>query len=156
MMRGAVPDRLHNPDFVGRTDELALFERAFANAAEGVSSTLLVGGDAGIGKSTLIAEAAERAGVHLYIGRCVPIGGDVIPLAPLSDLLRQIRRTNPTLLTEAEHLAPLARWLDGGDGARAGDELGPGSLFAPVLDLIGHLGDAGAVAVGIEDLHWAD
>ena len=149
-------DRAQNSDFVGRVDELVVFERAFADARSGVPSSLLVGGDAGIGKSTLMAEAAERAGVHLYIGRCVPIGGDVIPLAPLSDLLRQIRRTNPTLLTEAEHLAPLARWLDGGDAARAGDELGPGTLFAPVLDLIGHLGDARAVAVGIEDLHWAD
>lgn len=88
-----MPDRLHNPDFVGRTDELALFERAFADAADGIPLTLLVGGDAGIGKSTLIAEAAERAGVNRYIGRCVP-GGDVIPLAPLADMRRQIRSTN--------------------------------------------------------------
>ena len=73
-------DRPQNPDFVGRIDELAVFERAFADARAGVPSTLLVGGDAGIGKSTLIAEAAERAGVNLYVGRCVPIGGDVIPL----------------------------------------------------------------------------
>ena len=108
----AVSDRPPNPDFVGRSDELALFGRAFADARAGVPSILLVGGDAGIGKSTLISEAADRAGVDLYVGRCVPIGGDVIPLAPLADLLRQIRRTSPDLLTESEHLAPLARWLD--------------------------------------------
>ena len=149
-----MPDRLHNPDFVGRNEELALFERAFAEAADGVPSTLLVGGDAGIGKSTLIAEAAERAGVHAYVGRCVPIGGDVIPLAPLADMLRQIRSTNPDVLHRTAGHVALAHWLDPDE--RTGDEGGPGSLFAPVLELIGHLGADGVVAAGIEDLHWAD
>ena len=151
-----MPDRPQNPDFVGRTEELALFERAFADGRAGVPSILLVGGDAGIGKSTLIGEAADRTGVRLYVGRCVPIGGDVIPLAPLADLLRQVRRTSPDLLTESEGLAPLARWLDPSPGPRAGDDHGPGSLFAPILDMLGHLGADGVVAVGIEDLHWAD
>ena len=151
----AVLDRPLNPDFVGRTDELALFERAFGSARGGAPSILLIGGDAGIGKSTLIAEAAERAGATLYVGRCVPIGGDVIPLAPLADLLRQVRRTHPDLLTESERLAPLARWVDPGHDPR-GDSQGPGSLFAPILDVIGLLGRDGVVAVGIEDLHWAD
>jgi ATP/maltotriose-dependent transcriptional regulator MalT len=147
-----VPDRPHHPDFVGRTDELALFERAFSAAADGVPSTLLVGGDAGIGKSTLIAEAADRAGVRRFVGRCVPIGGDVIPLAPLADMLRQIRSTDPDLLQSTDGSAALAHWLRPDEPT--GD--GPGGLFAPVLELIGQLGADGAVAVGIEDLHWAD
>ena len=96
-----MPDRLETTDFVGRIDELARFERAFTDARAGVPSVLLVAGDAGIGKSTLIAEAAERAGVKFYIGRCVPIGGDVIPLAPLADLLRRIRRGSEDLLTDS-------------------------------------------------------
>lgn len=151
-----MPARPQKPAFVGRTDELALFERAFADGETGVPSILLVGGVAGIGKSTLIAEAAGRAGVDLYVGRCVPIGGDVIPLAPLADLLRQLRRTSPDLLTESERVAPLARWLDPGHDPPAGEDRGPGSLFAPILDVIGRLGADGVVAVGIEDLHWAD
>jgi len=151
-----VPDRPLNPHFVGRSDELTLFERAFADARAGVPSVLLIGGDAGIGKSTLLAEACHRAGVSLYVGRCVPIGGDVIPLAPLADLLRQVRRTSPDLLAESERLAPLARWADPGQDPRASDDHGPGSLFAPILDVIGRLGADGVVAVGIEDLHWAD
>jgi len=154
-MGSAVSDRSPNPDFVGRTDELALFERTFASAGEGVSSTLLVGGDAGIGKSTLTAEAAQRSGVTLYVGRCVPIGGDVIPLAPLVDLLRQVRRTQPELLDRAE-LAPLTRWLDPSFDRPTPLDAGPGSLFVPVLDAIGHLAATGTVAVAVEDLHWAD
>jgi DNA-binding CsgD family transcriptional regulator len=151
-----VPERPESPDFVGRADELAVFERAFLAARSGLPSTLLVGGDAGIGKSTLIAEAAARAGVHLYVGRCVPIGGDVIPLAPLSDLLRQIRRTSPALLAQSERFEPLGRWLDGRGEDEHGGVVGPGSLFGPVLELVSHLGASEVVAVGIEDLHWAD
>ena len=151
----AVSDRSLNPDFVGRTDELALFERAFTSAGDGLTSTLLVGGDAGIGKSTLTAEAAQRFGVTLYLGRCVPIGGDVIPLAPLVDLLRQVRRTHPVLL-DRDELAPLARWLDPSSDRSATRDTGPGSLFVPVLDVIGQLASTGTIAVAVEDLHWAD
>jgi DNA-binding NarL/FixJ family response regulator len=149
-----VSDRSPNPDFVGRTDELALFERAFASARDGVPSILLVGGDAGIGKSTLTMEAAQRAGVPLHAGRCVPMGGDVIPLAPLVDLLRQVRRIDPELLDRGD-LLPLARWLDP-SGAHATTGTGAGALFVPVLDVIAHLGAHGPVAVAVEDLHWAD
>ena len=154
-MDAAMPDRSPNPDFVGRHDELALFERAFASGRTGVPSTLLVGGDAGIGKSTLVDEAARRAGVTLYVGRCVPIGGDVIPLAPLADLLRHVRRRSPAVL-EPDAVAPLARWLDPTSDASEGADRGPGTLFVPVLDVIGHLAADEVVAVGIEDLHWAD
>jgi DNA-binding CsgD family transcriptional regulator len=69
-------------------------------------------------------------------------------------MLRQIRSTNPDLLHGTDGHVALAHWLD--PDVRTGDEHGPGSLFAPVLELIGHLGADGVVAAGIEDLHWAD
>ena len=47
------------------------------------------------------AELAARAGVDLYLGRSTHIGGDTIPLAPLADLLRQVRRSRPELLAES-------------------------------------------------------
>ena len=49
--------------------------------------------------------------VALYLGRCVHIGGDVIPLAPLGDLLRQVRRSSPGSLSEAPGSASLQQWL---------------------------------------------
>ena len=96
-----MPDLSRASDFVGRGGELATIDRAIDDARKGVPSILLVGGDAGIGKSTLVSEAAGRADVMLYLGRCVPIGGDVIPLAPLADLLRQVRRSRPLALAES-------------------------------------------------------
>src|SRR5438128_2443802 len=67
--------------FLGRASELDLFERTLAAAAEGLPAALLVGGEAGIGKSALVVEAARRAGARMIVGRCVPMGGDVVPLA---------------------------------------------------------------------------
>lgn len=149
----------HRPQdriFVGRRDELAAFERALASARDGVPAVLLVSGEAGIGKSTFLSEAAARSDVPLYVGRCVQMGGDVIPLAPLADLLRQVGRSAPDVLGEAVGMAPLARWVRSEPGDPAGREPGSTGLFVAVLDLIIHLAAERVVAVGFEDLHWAD
>jgi DNA-binding CsgD family transcriptional regulator/tetratricopeptide (TPR) repeat protein len=139
--------------FVGRVAELATFEHALSDARNHVPRVLLVGGDPGIGKSTLVRVAVNRAKVPAYLGRCVHIGGDAVPLAPLSDLLRQIRRSSPELLG-ASAQQPLAR-LAGGE-ATAGDSGGTGTLFVSLLDLVGRLTTDDVAVVGFEDLHWAD
>ena len=95
-------------DFVGRNEELATISQAIDAARNGLPSVLLVGGDAGIGKSTLISVGAERADVLAYFGRCLYMGGDLIPLVPMVDLLRQIRRAFPDALTSTPGLASLA------------------------------------------------
>ena len=69
-----------------------MFERAVTRASDGQPTVVLVSGDPGIGKSTLLAAAAQRAEVELFVGRCVHVGGDAIPLAPLVDLIRQVQR----------------------------------------------------------------
>ena len=102
-----MPEPSSSTDFVGRRDELAAFERAVEGARVGRPAVLLVGGDAGIGKSTLVVEGARRAGAELVVGRCVPMGGDVIPLAPLVELLRNVRRSKPDAL----------QWTDAGSVA---------------------------------------
>ena len=113
---------------------------------------LLVGGEAGIGKSTLVTEGARRADAKLIVGRCLPMGGELIPLAPLAELLRNVRRTDPSALSEPA-LAPLRDWIAPGPASN-----GPaaGALFAPLLELVADLGVDGAVVVAFEDLHWAD
>ena len=104
-------------------------------------------GDPGIGKSTLIAEAARHANVDIFAGRCVHVGGDAIPLAPLVDLVRQIqRRRQAAQLPSLEPLIELATSSTG----RVGD------VFALALALVGELGSHGPVVVGFDDLHWGD
>ena len=111
ILRGIVRDRMPIEDFVGRRAELVVFEQAIVDARNGLPSVVLVGGDAGIGKTTIVSESARRADVALYLGRSTHIGGDMIPLAPLADLLRQVRRSRPDLLTDTPDLAPLHQWL---------------------------------------------
>ncbi len=144
------------PDFVGRRADLATFERAIADARHGLPSVMLVSGDAGIGKTTIVSESAARAGVALYLGRSAHIGGDTIPLAPLADLLRQVRRTKPDLLTEAPALAALHQWFAPGTAVPELSGSPHGGVFVAVLELITRLATEGAAIVGFEDLHWAD
>jgi len=151
-----MPSRPPSEDFVGRGSELAIFERAVVDARQGLPSVLLVGGDAGIGKTTIVAEGAARADVALYLGRPTHIGGDVIPLAPLADLLRQVRRAAPDLLTDTPDLAPLGYWFNPGTAATERSDAPTGGLFVAVLELVTHLGGDDTVVVGFEDLHWAD
>lgn len=150
-----VNDRLPASDFVGRHSELATFDQAVADARNGLPSVMLVSGDAGIGKSTIVSHSAWRAGVELYVGRATHIGGDTIPLAPLGDLLRQLRRTKADLLAHSPALAGLRQWFAPG-GAGAAAPGAHGDLFMAVLDLIALLAADHAVIVGFEDLHWAD
>jgi DNA-binding CsgD family transcriptional regulator len=155
-MHGVVPSRLSTEDFVGRRAELLVFERAIDDARNGLPSVVLVGGDAGIGKTTTVSEAAARADVAVYLGRSTHIGGETIPLAPVADLLRQIRRSKPDLLTDMPQHAPLHHWFTTGTVTPGLAGLPQAGLFVAMLELISRLSADGVVLVGFEDLHWAD
>ena len=128
-------------DVVGREPELAELAGAVRAAATGAPAVALIAGDAGIGKSTLVAEAVRRAEVPAFVGRCVQVGGDAIALAPLVDLVRQVQRRD-----------------DGtGDDLAAALRSGRGrDVFGLTLDLLGALAAEGPAVVAFEDLHWAD
>jgi DNA-binding NarL/FixJ family response regulator/tetratricopeptide (TPR) repeat protein len=81
------------------------------------------------------------------------MGGEGIPLAPLADLLRNVRRTKPDVLVDRPTYAPLTEWITQGPASHGS---AAGALFAPLLELLSDLGHDGAVVVAFEDLHWAD
>ena len=65
--------RVARASFVGRAGELARLEDALAAAAAGRGSTILIAGEAGIGKTRLVSELAEQArtgGPIVLTGRC--------------------------------------------------------------------------------------
>ena len=66
--RGLVSASSSSSDFLGRRAELEAFERAVEVARLGRPEVLLVGGDAGIGKSTLVLEGARRGGADIVLG----------------------------------------------------------------------------------------
>src|SRR5262245_55712264 len=109
ILRPGMGGRAGDTVIVGRDEELARFARAVDRAGEREPTVMLVSGDPGIGKSTLLAEAARSTGAALFLGRCVQVGGDAIPLAPLVDLVRQLQRgLNALQLTSLDVLVQLA------------------------------------------------
>jgi DNA-binding CsgD family transcriptional regulator/tetratricopeptide (TPR) repeat protein len=79
---------------VGRAAELALLEAALAAATAGHGGAVLVAGEAGIGKTRLVSELAERAlrggGATVLGGRCIDLVGTGLPYLPLVEALRPL------------------------------------------------------------------
>lgn len=150
-----------SPRFVGRASELGVLGRALARAKAGAASTVLVGGEAGVGKTRLIKEFAERAGsARMLVGGCLELGTDGLPFAPFTAVLRRLVRDlghdGVAALVPGGNPRGLARLLPDfgepdGDGAEA-----RARLFEQVLGLMERLAEQGPVALVIEDAHWAD
>nr|WP_221354602.1 AAA family ATPase [Streptomyces sp. REN17] len=162
-MLGAVETRSVSPVFVGRTDELAVLDEALARAAAGGPQALLLGGEAGVGKTRLMEEfavGARRKGAVVAVGGCVEIGADGLPFAPFSAALRALRRELPAALAAAAagQEGELARLLpELGESARGRhDEDGTARLFDLTVRLLERVAAERPVVLLLEDLHWAD
>ncbi len=166
-MLGTVETRSVSPVFVGRTDELETLNDALAQAAAGNPQALVIGGEAGVGKTRLVEEfagAAAREGAVVALGGCVEIGADGLPFAPFSTALRALRRALPEELAAAaagqeEELARLLPELGEpafSRGAERSDEEGMARLFELTARLLERVAADRTVVVALEDLHWAD
>src|SRR5688500_16616810 len=86
--------RVSSPVFVGRVEEIAELEAAVRRVVDGRPATVVVAGEAGVGKSRLVAELASRAaerGVITLTGTCLDVGDGELPYAPIAETLRQLR-----------------------------------------------------------------
>ncbi|GMA92435.1 hypothetical protein GCM10025869_29640 [Homoserinibacter gongjuensis] len=77
---------------VGREAELRELTAAATEASSGVPRVMVVGGEAGIGKSRLIDElcAGLDASTVVARGQCVEFGTVGVPYAPLIGVLRDL------------------------------------------------------------------
>ncbi|MFF9278478.1 helix-turn-helix transcriptional regulator [Streptomyces griseosporeus] len=162
-MLGTVEISSVSPVFVGRTDELDVLHDALARAHAGEPQALLIGGEAGVGKTRLVEEftaAAGRDGAVVAVGGCVEIGADGLPFAPFSTALRTLYRELPAELAAAaagqeEELARLLPEL-GDTGSGGHDEEGMARLFELTARLLERVAAERTVVLALEDLHWAD
>ncbi|MCW7944267.1 hypothetical protein AAW14_19610 [Streptomyces hygroscopicus] len=163
MLEG-VETRSVSPVFVGRAEELGVLSDALARAAAGEPQALLVGGEAGVGKTRLIEEfaaAAARADAVVALGGCVEIGADGLPFAPFSTALRALRRQLPGELATAaagqeDELARLLPELGEARRVSRDDEAGMARLFELTARLLERVAARRTVVLALEDLHWAD
>ncbi|MFJ8790108.1 AAA family ATPase [Streptomyces sp. NPDC102462] len=162
-----VETRSVSPVFVGRTDELHALNDALARADAGEPQALLLGGEAGVGKTRLVEEfatAAGRQGAVVALGGCVEIGADGLPFAPFSTALRALRGALPDEVATAaagqeDDLARLLPELGEATPARAPgrhDEEGTARLFELTARLLERVAADRTVVLALEDLHWAD
>ena len=157
--------------FVGRTEELGRLREALRAAADGQPVTILLGGDAGVGKTRLVTEFADHArgsGASILWGSCLELGVTGLPYAPVVEALRgSVQELGPSGFRrlagagsgELARLIPaLARSEDRRGSARSGTH-GAGSrlqLFEAVLGFLTRAATDAPCVVVLEDLHWAD
>src|SRR5262245_38085460 len=116
-----MPGWIRSTSLVGREGELQALLESRSRAASGRFSTVLLGGEAGVGKSRLVAEYLSRT-VELdpaalaVQGNCLELAESVLPLAPLVGLLRDLSRRLGPEETETRFGPELARFLPGHTG----------------------------------------
>ena len=168
-MIGCMARRQSSALFVGRTNELHVLLETAKAAASGHASLVLVGGEAGVGKSRLTAEAASRLrddGWLVLEGGTVALGDDGLPFGPIVEALRALVRDvdhQRIAAAAGSSLPELARLVPELSSVGSAEPV-PGShvdwlqvrIFEGVLRLLGRLGDDTPVLLIVEDLHWAD
>jgi predicted ATPase len=159
-----VTRRPTSPLFVGRREEIARLGDALSRAGAGESSLVLVGGEAGVGKSRFVAEFAARAEAAGARVLADIVGG--LAYAPFSEALRRLDLELGSIDREAilarttPELASLVRaWAiepaDPDVAARDPDER-RARLYESVLAVLAFLAAERPLVLIIEDLHWAD
>ena len=170
-----VATRVSSPQFIGRDAELAALNDAVERAAAGDASVVLIGGDAGIGKTRLISELHDRArqgGAMVLEGGCVSLGeGGGLPYAPFVEALRRLPAVLATgrfgdvdledlrtpATAELGRLMPEFGTPTAEDhGAFARPDWVQARIFEGLLALLRDLGERAPVVCILEDLHWAD
>ena len=160
-----VEPRVSSPVLVGRSGQLSALDAALAETGQGHPSAVLVGGEAGVGKSRLVREFAGRSretGARVLIGGCLELGADSLPFTPFTAVLRELVRdlgaAGVASLLPGGSSQELARLLPEFGTPAGRDEAGEARarLFEQMLLVLERLAEAGPVVLVIEDMHWAD
>jgi DNA-binding CsgD family transcriptional regulator len=117
--------------FVGRLRELRELEQVLDAAAAGRGATVLISGEAGIGKTRLASEGVSRAraaGFEVRLGHSIDLVGSELPFQPFAHALRPEWTVHGSRLQVFEH----------------------------TLEILGAVASAAPLLVVLEDVHWAD
>ena len=153
----------------GRARELDLLAE-LVGLADQPPRCVLLAGDAGVGKTRLLAELVDRsvaAGRRALVGHCLDFGDSALPYLPFTELFGRLAADAPEViasLTEAHaalsHLQPGRRLMSGSGAApvsgAAAENLDRFDLFEAIHGALEDLAVIEPVLVVVEDVHWAD
>ncbi|MEU6284890.1 AAA family ATPase [Streptomyces sp. NPDC047028] len=142
---------------VGRGEELARLSGVLERARGGEPRAVLIAGDAGVGKTRLLDEAAGRAGragVSVVTGHCVDLGDVGLPYLPFTEILGVLADDERFSGVLAGH--PVVDRLLGAGTDTARDPDARLRLFEGVAGLLADLSARAPLLLVLEDLHWAD
>jgi DNA-binding CsgD family transcriptional regulator/tetratricopeptide (TPR) repeat protein len=138
---------------LGRDLEQAELYDALALALKGDPQVVVVAGDAGVGKTTLVTDLARRAeelGFTVGVGHCLDIEAD-ISLAPAVEAFRSLLAS----LVDVESL-PVARRVRGLLDVTSRASPDKTNLLEDLRLSVLEVARAAPVLLVLEDLHWAD
>ena len=160
---------LERTPFVARAQERAKLLRAVERAREGAGSLVLIGGEAGVGKTRLVEEAAaeaRRLGMRVLTGRCVDQQGAPPYLPTIEHIEEAARQVSPeglrqTLGENAPEIAKLmpelrVRYPDIPEPVSLPPEQERRYLLHGVAEFVERAARATPLVLVYEDLQWAD
>lgn len=133
--------------FVGRDSELATLRAALMRAIGGTGGLILIGGEAGIGKTALaevFAAWGTDRGALSVVGRCHGVAGVARPLGLWQDLVFGLAEAQGETL--AGDAPPSCR----------SDEIDRATAFATIRSRLMAQAARQPLLLVLDDLHWAD
>lgn len=156
-MIGVMPLAPRTRMLVGRTSELDRLRRSSGLGPGASGGAVLVSGDAGIGKSRLVAELAAEAGSAdrlVVAGHCVGAGGDTLAWLPFVELVGELARES-TSFDRVLDLHPALAVLHP-TTAPGSEPADPGQVAEGVHALLTAVAEERPLMVVVEDVHWSD
>ena len=149
---------------IGREGPLHALVERLDDAVNGSGRVILLGGDAGVGKSRLVRDLKQEASakkVRIIEGRCTSTESSV-PYAPLMNALRfRIAKGEGEAVAEMlgplrAVLAPIFPQLESSESAEAAAARERQRPFELIFSVLERLAFDEPMLLVLEDVHWAD
>ncbi len=149
-------DRSPVTPLVGRAAELQQLLAAAGIVDSRSGDAVLLGGDAGIGKTRLLRELVDRAdaaGHRVLVGHCLDLGDSHLPFQPFVEAFSSLDDPErDEVASRFPALAPLLPWKS----ADESNEVDRTELFSSVVAGLDQLATERPILLVVEDVHWAD